>query len=539
MPRAQTLRGCGLRAAMALLVVLMAPAVVPAQETYDLLIRGGRLLDGTGNPWVLADVAVRADRIVAVGRLEGATARRVIEAEGRYVAPGFIDDHSHAAPGLETDALSEGRPQLAQGITTILANPDGGGPVDLSAQRRRLEEHGLGVNVALMVPHGSIRREVMGVVDRAPTGDELERMKELVRAGMQVGAFGMTTGLYSAPGTFAELDEVVEMARVAARFGGVYTSHIRDESDYTVGLVAAVDEVIAVAERAGMPGVVTHVKALGPPVWGYAQAVVERIERARARGVELFADQYPYTASATSLASALVPRWAQEGGHDSLVARIRDAETRERLRSEMAENLERRAGAGRIQFRRFEPDPAIEGRTLAEVARDEGRHPLDQALELLGRGDPGIVSFNMDPEDVRRLMRQPWVMTCTDGDLVPMGEGVPHPRTYGAFPRKLRLYVAEERVLGLEHAIRSMTGLPATVFRMEDRGVVREGGVADLVVFDLGRVRDVATFDEPHRLSEGMDYVVVNGVVAIDEGAFTGVRSGAVLTRRPAPPAAR
>lgn len=514
-----------------LLAALILPGMVAGQESYDLLIRGGRVLDGTGNPWYYADIAVQGDRIVAVGDLEGVSAERVVEADGRYVAPGFIDDHSHAGPGLETAELSEGLPQLAQGITTIFANPDGGGPVDLVAQRDRLEEHGLGVNVALMVPHGSVRREVLGMSDRTPSAEELERMRAMVRAGMEAGAFGLTTGLYSAPGTFASHDEVLALAEVAAAHGGAYKSHIRDESDYTVGLVAAVDEVIAVAEEAGMTGVVTHVKALGPRVWGYSAAVVERIERARERGVEVFADQYPYTASATSLASALVPGWAQEGGHEALVDRIKDQDTREQLRSEMVENLERRAGAARIQFRRFEPDPSIEGRTLAEVASDAGRHPLDQALELLRQADPGIVSFNMDPDDVRRLMRQPWVMTCTDGGLVPMGEGVPHPRTYGAFPRKLRLYVGEEKVVGLEHAIRSMTSLPASVFRLEDRGVLRAGAVADLVVFDLARVRDVGTFEDPHHLAEGMDYVLVNGALAIDGGAPTGARSGSVLSR--------
>lgn len=514
-------------------VVGSAPAVAVAQAPpFDLLIRGGRVLDGTGNPWYRADVGITGDRVVAVGDLSGTTATRSIDATDLYVAPGFIDVHSHAADGLATSGLSHAQPLLAQGVTTVVVNPDGGGDVDLVAQRSRLMEHGLGVNVALLVPHGSIRRAVVGMEDRGATNEELARMRGLVERGMEAGAFGLSTGLYYAPGSYATTGEVIDLARVAAKYGGVYTSHIRDEADYTVGVIAAVDEVIRVAREASLPAVVTHVKALGPRVWGFSGAIVQRIERARREGVEVWADQYPYEASATSLTGALVPRWALAGGDAGLQARLLEPAARARIRGAVLENLERRGGAARLQFRRHAADPSIEGLTLDAVARARSVEPADLVLALLAAGGAGIVSFNMQPDDLETLTRQPWMMTASDGDLVPWGEGVPHPRSYGTFPRKIKVYAVERGMIDLATAVRSMTGLPATVFRFSDRGFVRPGAIADVVVFDLDEVDDPATYQEPHQLARGMVYVLVNGQMAIDRRAFAGVMAGTVLDRR-------
>jgi N-acyl-D-amino-acid deacylase len=288
-----------------------------------------------------------------------------------------------------------------------------------------------------------------------------------------------------------------------------------------------------VAREARLPGIVTHVKALGPRVWGYSAALVSRIERAREQGVEVYADQYPYEASSTGLAAALLPRWAQAGGADSLARRLADQALRARMRTEMLENLERRGGAERIQFSRYAADVSIEGRTLRQVAEERRMDEIELAMQLvLGEGGPGIVSFNMHPSDVALLMRQPWTMTASDGDLVPMNRGVPHPRAYGTFPRKIRRYVVEEGVVDLATAIRSMTSLPATSHRIPDRGVLREGAIADVVVFDLERVRDRATYERPHQLSEGMVHVLVNGQPAVEDGRFTGAKPGRVLNRQ-------
>ncbi len=507
-----------------------------ASEHYDLLLRGGRILDGSGNPWRRGDVAVRGDRIVAIGRLDASRATRVIELEDRYVTPGFIDVHSHAAPGLASAELSLGRPLLSQGITTIVANPDGGGPVDLVEQRQALLEHGLGPNVALLVPHGTVRRAVLGMEDRPATSAELEKMKQRVREGMKAGAFGLSSGLYYAPGSYSDTSEVIALARVAAEEGGIYTSHIRDEADYSVGLVAAVDEVIQVAREAGIVGIVTHIKALGPRVWGFSEVLVRRIERARDEGVEIYADQYPYDASGTSIGGALVPRWAQAGGDDALRTHLQTPADRARLRAAILENLDRRGGAGRLQFQRYEPDPSIEGRSMAEVAEERGVEPVELALSLLEEGDASLVSFNMDERDIATLMRQPWTMTSSDGGLVPLDTGVPHPRFYGTFPRKIRKYVQELGVIRLEDAVRSMTSLPAAVFGFENRGAIRVGAIADLAVFDLEQFRDSATYDAPHRYASGLEYLLVAGRLVVETGQPTGELAGDVLTRGPSAP---
>ncbi|HVS15837.1 MAG TPA: amidohydrolase family protein [Thermoanaerobaculia bacterium] len=525
-----TVAGGARAAALGAAWLWIAAAALSAQA-YDVLIRAGRLLDGSGNPWRASDLAIDGDRIVAMGDLADATGRLEIPAGGLYVAPGFIDVHSHAAPGLASSELSGAVPLLAQGVTVVVVNPDGGGPIDLARQREQLLAEGLGVNVALLVPHAAVREAVLGMEDRAPDRAELERMRALVGAGMEAGAFGLSSGLFYAPGSYARTAELVELARVAAASGGVYTSHIRDEADYTVGVVAAVDEVIRIAEEAGLPGIVTHVKVLGPRVWGFSGALVLRVEQARARGVEVYADQYPYDASGTSIAGALIPRWVQVGGREALLRRLADPAERARVRAEVIESLDRRGGAERLVFGRYPPDPAIEGRSLASVAQERRVHAADLALDLLDGGDASLVSFNMTERDIATFMRQPWTMTSSDGDLSTLGTGHPHPRWYGTFPRKIRKYVLEDGVIGLEDAVRSMTSLAAGVFGLADRGTLRVGALADVVVFDLERLRDVASYEDPHRLSEGVVWVLVNGEVAVAEGKATGVMAGQVLRR--------
>ena len=484
-----------------------------------LVIRGGRILDGTGNPWFRGDVLVVGDRIRRVGVIPAGAVppeARELDASGLMVMPGFIDPHSHAASGLAAPELRAGVPVIHQGITTVMVNPDGGGPVDLAEQRRRLEEGGIGVHVALMIGHGSVRREVLGMEDRPPTEEELERMAELVRAGMEAGAFGMTGGLYYAPGSYAENSEVVRLAAGIAPWGA-FVSHIRDESDYNIGLVAAVEEVVEVAEAHGIRGVVTHFKALGPPVWGLSREATAAIERARARGVEMFADQYPYEASGTSITGALVPRWALAGetmpGMPSPIEeRLANPAERARLRAEMLVALERRGGAHTLLLSRHRADTSLEGRYLHDLASAWGVEPVDAALRLLEAGGAGLVSFNMSEDDLAHIMTREWTMGSSDGGLVATGEGRPHPRFYGA------------------EAVRGMTSLPATVFRMKDRGQVAEGRIADLLVVDEERFGDTATYEDPHALAEGIVHALVAGVFAIEDEKATGALAGRVLT---------
>ncbi|MXW70838.1 MAG: amidohydrolase family protein [Acidobacteria bacterium] len=517
-----------------------ACSAAPAPESGEgaaVLFRGGQILDGTGNPWYRGDVLVVGDRIARVGVVPAAEVpadTREVDAAGLTIMPGFIDPHSHAGPGLATPELRAGEPLIRQGITTVMVNPDGGGDVDLAAQRRRFEEGGIGVHVALMIGHGAVRREVLGMEARPPTEDEFERMAELVRAGMDAGAFGMTGGLYYAPGSYAENDEVVRLAAEIAPFGA-FSSHIRDESDYNIGLVAAVEEVIEVAEVQGIRGVVTHFKALGPPVWGLSREATAAIDAARARGVEVFADQYPYEASGTSIVGALVPRWALAGetmpGMPSpLENRLANPRERARLRADMLVALERRGGAATLLLSRHRADISLEGRYLSDLAEEWGLEPIDAALRLLDAGGAGLVSFNMSEEDIAHIMTREWTMGSSDGGLVSRDEGRPHPRFYGAFPRRIARYVREREVLTLAEAVRGMTSLTTTVFRMHDRGQIAAGRIADLLVVDIEEFRDAATYQDPHALAEGIVHALVAGVFAIENGETTGALAGRVLT---------
>ena len=518
-----------------LFAAVVSLAAGQPQPSFDVLIQNGRVMDGSGNPWLAADVGIRAGRIAAVGRLQGASAATVIDATGRLVTPGFIDVHSHAAEGLVQPALQQGQPLLAQGVTTIVANPDGGGASDLAAQRGRLEKGGIGPNVALLIGHGSVRRAVIGTVKRAPTADELERMRTLVRTAMAEGAFGLSSGLFYTPGSYATTEEVIALTRVAAESGGLYTSHIRDEGNYNVGVVAAVQEVIRIAEEAGTIGIVSHAKALGPDNWGLGHAITHRLDRARARGVQVFADQYPYEASSTGLGAALlpdgVPAPALEHLTDPASLTPEQRAAFERAEKVATENLRRRGGPAAILIAHYRPEPALEGRTLEQIAADRRQPPVRVALELIARQAPSIVSFNMSEEDIAEIMRQPYTMTSSDGGLVAMGAGKPHPRNYGAFARKLSRYVRERGTITVEHAVRSMTSLPASVFGMTDRGRIREGGAADILIFDPDRVVERSTYTDPHQLAEGMSWVIVNGQLVVADGKFTPALPGKVLRR--------
>jgi N-acyl-D-amino-acid deacylase len=491
----------------------MARSSPPAQR-YDVLIVNARVMDGMGNPWVRADIGVTGDRITALGKLNG-NAARTIDAHDQVLAPGFIDVHSHAGETLANENLRAASPMVAQGVTTLVLNPDGGGPIDLAAQRTSYEHGGIGVNVALLIGHGSVRRAVMGTDRREPTTDESTKMAELVRRAMDEGAFGLSSGLFYVPGRYAKTEEVIALAKIAGERGGIYTSHVRDEGDYAAGVVASVDEVIRIADEAHLRGIVTHMKALGPDNWGKSADMLQHIDQARTRGVEVFADQYPYEASSTTLQAALLPDL--------------DKTTPEKRESIATDNLRRRGGPDSIVIAFCRADRTLEGRSLSQIASDRAVTPVAAALDIIAKGGASIVSFNMSEEDIEAIMREPYTMASSDGGLVEMGSGVPHPRNNGSFARRLARYVRERKVVSLEFAIRSMTSLPALVFRMKDRGVIREGAAADLVIFDPAMIQDQATYRNPHQLATGVSYVLVNGQLAMDNGRLTGARAGKVL----------
>ncbi len=491
----------------------------------DLLIRGGTVVDGTGAPSRVADVGIRGDRIAFVGDAASSnvTAARTLDATGLVVAPGFIDPHTHTTGDLSSAERHANLDYLMQGVTTVVTGNDGSSPLNIGEEFAEWTRGGIGPNAALFIGEGSVRLKVMGMSDAKPTATQLDSMRSLVARGMRDGALGLSSGLYYAPGSYASTEEVVQLARVAARYGGIYDTHMRDESSYNIGLVGAVDEAIRIGREAGIPVHISHIKALGVDVWGESDSVIALIDSARAKGVQVAACQYPYTASGTSIGASLLPRWAEAGGRDSLLERMRDSATRAKLETDMRENLRKRGGAGALLIT-SRADTTLTGKTLAQVATERKLSPIDAALEIVKDGDAGVASFNMKESDIDNFMVQPWVATCSDGS-----DG--HPRKYGTFPRKLRQYVYERHVLTLEQAVHASSGLAARILHLDSRGTLAPGKYADVIVFDPNTVRDRATYEEPRLLAIGMRYVFVNGKIAIDQGEYTGALAGRVLKR--------
>ncbi len=477
-------------------------------------------------------MAVSGDHIVAMGALDGAEARTIIDAADQIVAPGFVDIHNHSRGNILDVPSAEN--YIRQGVTTIGEGNDGGSPIPLLSFFDRIRATPLAVNYATFIGHGSVRREVIGMVDRPATAEELEQMRQIVRRGMEQGAFGLSTGLFYLPGAFADTEEVIELAKVAAAYGGMHISHMRDEAD---DLLASVAETIRIGEEGGLPTQVTHFKAVGKRNWGDSKQAIAAIEAARKRGVDVTADQYPYTASHTGTA-ALFPKWAQEGGRAKLLERLADPETRAKIRAEVAELIEFNRGGGdpkNVQFSVCEFDPSLNGKTLADATRRAGRevtfeNAAETAIEIQEAGACSAIYHAMNEQDVRRIMEQPFTMIASDGGVTPFGKGVPHPRYYGTFPRVLGRYVRESGLLRLEDAVRKMTSLPAGRLGLWDRGLLRPGMKADIVVFNPDTVIDKSKFGDSHHYAVGISHVVVNGEVVLDDGEMSRARPGAILT---------
>jgi N-acyl-D-amino-acid deacylase len=507
-----------------LLLAVSLPAVAdagPSSMQVDLIIRGGTIYTGADAPFV-GDVAIAGDRIRAVGRRLRFNAARVVDARGMIVAPGFIDPHTHVEAQLASEEAGERLVPafLMQGVTTAFIGNDGGGDPDVATVLGSADERSVGINYAAYVGFGAVRRAVIGTEDRAPTGEELARMRALVAAAMCQGALGLSTGLFYAPQSFAQTGEVSALAREAGLRGGVYDSHIRDESSYSIGLAAAVDEAIEIGRTAGLPVNISHIKALGVDVHGAAPAIVARVEAARATGQSVTADQYPWSASGTSLVASLVPRWAQDGGREMLLRRFDDPGLASRLHAEMTENLRRRGGAESLRITEGEH----RGRTLAQVA--DGGDAVAAAIAVIRVRDPAVASFNQTEEDIVVFMRRPWVMTGSDSSTG-------HPRTYGSFARKYAEYVVARRAIPLRDFIERSTSLTADTFGIADRGRLRAGAYADILVFDPRSYAARATYDEPTLLAQGVRLVLVNGVPAVENGTLTGRAGGRALAHRP------
>jgi N-acyl-D-amino-acid deacylase len=549
-----------------ILPLLFSGAAVAHTQTYDILITGGMVLDGTGNPAFYADVALRDGRIAAIGRLRGAAAARTIDAKGKYVCPGFIDMHSHADGGLASpDARRRAAPNLVtQGITTVLVNPDGSSPWPLASQRAKYEQQGIGPNAALMIGHGTVRRQAMKDDYKRPaTGAEIAKMRELVRQGMQEKAFGLSAGLEYVPGIWSTTDEVIELVREIAPFAGVYSVHQRSESTDPrwfrpsvdkpgqPTMLDAVEETIRIGEQTGATVVWSHAKAMGANYWGSSKAAIRLIHRARARGVDIWTDQYPYNSTGGDGSTVLIPAWAlgddaysgargraKKADYTSALRQtMEDPARRERVRGDVTHEIARRGGPENLVV--FDhPDQTFIGKSLDALATARGIAPEQMALELQYEGyrdRPGgarVRGFSVWEEDAEAIMAQRWNATSTDAGIALPEDGPDtHARFYGSYPRKLQRYALERNVISIEDAVRSSTSLPAQILRIRDRGLLREGLAADVVVFDPKTVRDRSTFSNPHQYSTGIDYVLVNGKAVVDAGKLTGALAGKVLSR--------
>ncbi len=493
----------------------------------DVVLRGGTVVDGSGSPGRVADVAIKGDRIVAVGAFQTDPKARVIDAKGLIVTPGFIDLHTHSDSPIVTEATRDNRNFQAQGVTTIVTGNCGGGTLDVGKYFENITRHGAGANVIHLIPQGDVRESVLGRREVKADAVALRSMRRLVERGMNAGAWGMSSGLIYIPSRYADARELGELAKVVGAHGGIYASHIRDEGK---GLLDSIDEALEVGRIGGVPVHISHLKATGRSNWGLTKAACERIEAARKAGTIVSADQYPYIASSTRLAAMVVPHWAAQGNAAEFSAIADDPVRGAKLRAEILAELEDRDGGASVRIARYEKDKSIVGLDLAEIAKRHNTTPLEVVLDIQRNGGAQAISFGMSENDVRQVMTHDFVATASDASSHRAGGGdKPHPRAYGTFPRKIR-YALDDKVITLEHAIRSCSGLPASILGLPDRGLIKPGLYADVVVFDPAKFRDQATFDDTTRIAQGVKWLFVNGTAVISDGAFVAkARPGRVL----------
>lgn len=513
---------------VAIFVSLAPTTFAQASERFDVLITNARIIDGTGNPWFWGSVAIRDGKIAGVGRVEG-SADRTIDAKGQIVAPGFIDVHAHTEDIFGNPTAEN---FVRMGVTSLVTGNCGGSVTDVGKFLGQFGEKPLAVNLATLIAHGSVRRDVVGLDDRAPTAEEQAKMNAIVDKGMKDGAVGLSTGLIYVPGTFAKTEEVVELAKVASHYGGTYASHIRNEGNE---VVEAIKEAINIGEQAKMPVEISHFKIASKALWGQTPTTIGLVEDARRRGLQVTVDQYAYTASSTSLDSRM-PSWAIAGGREAGKKRLADPATKAKIVKEMKEWL-KKAKFKDLDFAyvaSYRANPAFNGKNIAQITQEvRGKKKLDDQLEqvfdMYRAGGAQMVYRQMDEPDVQAIMKQPFTMIASDSGVRNFGSGVPHPRGYGNNARVLGRYVRELKIISLEDAIRKMTSLPAQTFNLRDRGQIREGFAADIVIFDEKTVGDKATYENPHQYAEGFSHIIVNGKEVFDGSKLTGAMPGVPL----------
>jgi N-acyl-D-amino-acid deacylase len=512
-----------------LLSFMMVTNLVLGQD-LDVVIINGKLIDGTGNPWRYADVGIKDGKIHSVGNLKNVPAKQVIDASNLVIAPGFIDVHTHIEGNdLKVPTASN---FIMDGVTTVVTGNCGSSNTDIGRYIRQLDSVRTSINVATLIGHNSVRRAVMGDSQRDPSADEQKKMEDLVEQAMKNGAVGLSTGLIYIPGTFSKTPEVIGLAKAASRYGGVYASHIRDEGDE---VTEAIEEAVNIGRQANIPVEISHFKVTYKPNWGKSKTTIDQVERARREGIDVTIDQYPYIASSTNLNTTL-PTWVFSGGRDSVVWRLKDPETRKKIKGEMVGILKSKKlkSYSYAVVARYAADTTLNGKNISEINLLKGRktkpdQEAETILEMVEAGGAQMVFFSMNEEDLRRIMQYPHNMFASDAGIARFGSGVPHPRAYGTNSRVLSTYVRDFKILTLEEAVRRMSSLPAQKFNLRDRGQVREGMAADILVFDPAAVSDKSTFSSPHAYSEGFRYVIINGKVTADNGRHTGERNGIFL----------
>lgn len=499
-------------------------------QTYDLVIRNGKIIDGTGNSWYYADVAVKDGIISAIGKGTAWSAKRTLDATGLIVAPGFVDVHTHIE-GNDLKVPTAGN-FIHDGVTTVVTGNCGISRVDMARYFRQLDSVKTSINVASLVGHNDVRKSVMGDSQRDPTPEEQKRMEDAVDQAMRDGAVGFSTGLIYVPGTYSKTPEVIGLAKAASKYNGVYASHIRDEGDR---VTEAIEEAINIGRQANIPVEISHFKVTYKPNWGRSVSTVAQVDKARREGIDVTIDQYPYIASSTTL-NTQVPSWVFSGGDDSLKARLRSPAIRAKIKKEMLESLKKKliTNYNFAVVAYYKADTTLNGKNISEINLLKKRKPtaLDEAetiLEMVENGSAGMVYFSMNEEDLIRILQYPFNMFASDAGIARYGSGMPHPRAYGTNAKVLGQYVRMRSILSWEEAIRRMSSLPARKFNITDRGLLREGLAGDIVVIDPATVGDQATFTKPHAYSNGFRYVIVNGQVTGENGKHTGVRNGKVL----------
>ncbi len=491
----------------------------------DILIKNAMVYNGIDTVYKKSSIGIKDDKIVFIGDKNSYSIKpkKIINAIGMIACPGFIDPHTHADRDLIIPSKSHNKPFIFQGVTTVIVGSDGKSFFPTSKYKKIYEANGIGTNVALLVGHGTVREQVMGTSNQKATKEDILKMQQLIQQEMDAGVFGMSTGLFYAPGSYSDTDEIIHLAKVVAKNGGIYDTHLRDESSFTIGLIASIKEAIEIGRQAKLPIHISHIKCLGIDVWYKSKDVIELIEKSQAENIQITANQYPYDASATGLKSAVVPRWAESGGRDSMFIRYRNPKFKNHILNETKNNIKRRGGANKLLIVKT-PEALFLGKNLLEISKMLKVSPEVAVFKILEKGYARVASFNMSLFDIYEFMKKDWVVTGSDGNSG-------HPRKYGSFPRKYHKYVQQEKIIDLATFINQSTSKTADIFKIKNRGVLKKGYYADIIIFNPNTFKDKANYTNAFLFSEGLEYSIINGKISIENGKFTSKLNGRVLKK--------